>query len=266
MRISTCHPIPPIHHLDHRTRHAAADNKSAPEPHVLEACKQMFPMWKLGSILPEPTYLRKTAPRNRERSFTRSLNARLSEIWRTQLMSHYPGDDAPKTRMSAYISIAVYDLERRDLFKPAAFIVSPTKVSIRALLRQRTQNSRVIPAHAHLQLNDSGMFARHQYEARACTLCQSPGVTGSERHYLGSCSHTQEAREQAIRSVTHTLPYVGLPKWQTLSIADRTRFLCASCLPMRSQQSRVKRSLWMTKTVNIAAILAVSIQSSLSLG
>ena len=95
-----------------RTRHAAADNKSAPEPHVLEACKQMFPMWKLGSILPEPTYLRKTAPRNRERSFTRSLNARLSEIWRTQLMSHYPGDDAPKTRMSAYISIAVYDLER----------------------------------------------------------------------------------------------------------------------------------------------------------
>ena len=82
--------------------------------------------------------------------------------------------------MSAYVSIAVYDLERRDLFKPTLFIVSPTKVTIRALLRQRTKNSRVIRAHDYLQLNDLGIFARHQYDARACTLCQSPGETGSE--------------------------------------------------------------------------------------
>ena len=99
--------------------------------------------------------------------------------------------------------------------------------------------------------------------ARLCPLCQSPGEPGSERHYLNSWPHTQEAREQAIRCVTHVLSYVGLPKWQTLPSADRMRFLCASCLPMRSQQSRVKRSLWMTKTVNIAAILATNIHSSL---
>ena len=118
---------------------------------VLEACKQMFPTWKPEAPLPEPTYLRKTAPRNKERSFTRSLNPRLSDIWRTQLMTHYPSDGAPQARMSAFVSVAVYDLERRDLLKPAAYIVTPTKVSIRALLRQRTQNSKVIPAHVHLQ-------------------------------------------------------------------------------------------------------------------
>jgi len=63
-----------------RSRFTTADNTAAIEPHVLESCKQMFPTWQPNSALPEPRYLRTTAPRNKERSFTRSLNTRLSDI------------------------------------------------------------------------------------------------------------------------------------------------------------------------------------------
>jgi hypothetical protein len=178
-------------------------------------------------------------------------------------MTHYPDEGGPLSRMSAFVSIAVYDLERRDLFKPADYIVSPTKVSIRALLRQRTQNSKFIPTHVHLQPDASGSLVCHQYQTRTCNLCQPPGATGSERHYLTSCPHIQGAREQAIRSVAHILPYMNLPKWQSITNDDRIRFLSASCLPTRLQQSRIKRSLWMAKIVNIAALLATSVHSSL---
>jgi hypothetical protein len=128
---------------------------------------------------------------------------------------------------------------------------------------QRTQNSKFIPTHVHLQPDASGSLVRHQYQTRTCNLCQPPGATGSERHYLTSCPQVQGAREQAIRSVAHILPYMNLPKWQSITNDDRIRFLSASCLPTRLQQSRIKRSLWMAKIVNIAALLATSVHSSL---
>jgi hypothetical protein len=62
---------------------------------ILKACQRIFPLWLSPSPLPEPRHLLIDNPANKERSFTRSLHVRLSDIWRSLLLSSNVMTPAP---------------------------------------------------------------------------------------------------------------------------------------------------------------------------
>ena len=90
---------------------------------------------------PQPHYMTGVHPRNKEKSFAKTLNLPLSTIWRETLLEnhHVP----PQTRLNAYIQIAGSDLYRRDLFTPVLYLTLPTRISTKRLLRVHTQGTEV---------------------------------------------------------------------------------------------------------------------------
>jgi hypothetical protein len=83
--------------------------------------------WSIADLLPYPKYLERVMLKNWEKSFSRSLHAPISDIWRKQLrpQSNPTGSD----RHRVYIAIASSDIDRSDLFKPAPYLLADTQIS-----------------------------------------------------------------------------------------------------------------------------------------
>ena len=134
------------------------------EAQILHSAEHIFPLWKHPSPLPQPHYLPRVLLQNREKSFAKSLNDPLSRIWRKELIE--AASTLPLSRLSAYISIAGHDIDRNDLFHPAQYINSHPTISVKALLRLRTQHSEEIPTHQHLDSTE-GIFQKMLYTGNA---------------------------------------------------------------------------------------------------
>jgi hypothetical protein len=186
-------------------------------------------------VPPQPLPLAMVQAKNRGKSFTHTLKPLLSGIWRTTLLveQHYPSNSRPSA--SAYINIAGHDLHRQDLFTPAPYLLLPSKISITALLRVRTQHEPAIPSHKHLQRNNSTNTPHKKvyvpYPHRNCHLCNpSPNSTAdviaSEEHYIFLCPHTtskllpplQTTLARHLRLLRHP-PFPSLYPNEQLSLA-----------------------------------------------
>jgi hypothetical protein len=140
-------------------------------------------------------------PKNREKSFSRSLHAPISDIWRQQLRP-LPTPTEPN-RHSAYIVIAGSDIDRTDLFKPAPYLLSDTQISPKCLFRVRTQHAKEIPTHNHLHSTS--------YSDRSCPFCHSTLIVGNESHYLFGCPSITPIMEPMYVPFQETPQAVGAP-------------------------------------------------------
>jgi hypothetical protein len=133
-------------------------------------------------LLPQPKYLERVLITNREKSFGRSLQVPLSNIWRLQLRPQPPPTEP--TRHTPYIDIAGSDIDRPDLFKPAPYYLPDNQIIPKCLFRIRTQHIKEIPTHHHLRRHTNGRLVHSNYTDRICPFCHSTPVFGNEIHYL----------------------------------------------------------------------------------
>ena len=86
------------------------------------------------------------------------------------------------TGISSISQLAQFDIQSRNLFYPAPYIHAPSTVSVRALLRLRTQASPHIPAHCKLSKPTAGPATYRAFQERPCPDC--PLAVGESSHYL----------------------------------------------------------------------------------
>jgi len=155
--------------------------------------------------------------KNREKTFSRSLHAPISDIWRKQL-SPQPPSTGPNTH-SAYIVIAVSDFYRSDLFKPAPsvtpYLLTDTQISPKFLFRVRTQHTKEVPTHNHLR-PVNGRLAHTSYGDRSCPCCHSTPVVGNESQYLFGCPSITPGMEPMYAPFQKLFKQSALPSWQQL--------------------------------------------------
>ena len=126
-----------------------------------------------------------------------------------------PGSN-PTTRLQAYLQLAQFDIQSRNLFYPAPYIHAPSTVSVRALLRLRTQASPHIPAHCKLSKPTAGPATYSAFQERPCPAC--PLAVGDSSHYLLTCTLTHSAAADAHRPITTLLHHLRLPKYNLMGI------------------------------------------------
>jgi hypothetical protein len=169
-----------IHTSTHQQQYLSqsAEPEYKLETAITQACQRLFPTWALGSPLPEPRHLRTTHLQRKEKSFARSMHSRISDLWRTELVPACSTDPTllPTSRVQAYTQMAQYDLQRRDLFRPAVYIHASSSVCTSALLRLRTQTSCHIPAHCKLGTMSGGRVSYKNGEARAPARKRGPSL------------------------------------------------------------------------------------------
>ena len=233
------------------------------EAQILHSAEHIFPLWKHPSPLPQPHYLPRVLLQNREKSFAKSLNEPLSRIWRKEL--NEAASTLPLSRLSAYISIAGHDINRNDLFHPAQYINSHSTISVKALLRLRTQHSEEIPTHQHLDSTE-GIFQKTLYTDRKCPACseslalpqQPPPPIRSEEHLLFSCPHTPPIiMTPFIFNINRILRQLRKPEWKLIPPHHQLSIALGSTPPPEwklkvSQVDRLNRNL-----LNHCALLAL---------
>ena len=151
---------------------------------------QHYPTWK--SL---PSYITSPKTKNKEKAFSNYLKQTVSKIWLRETLDKHPLpvlDQAPTSRMQAYLSIAQKDLAR-NLYKPAPYFQVLGKFPTKYMFRMRTQNSPAIPTHSPRPHKSAHL----QYPDRKCTLCLQ-AVTGHERHVFFDCPHTAHLALPAI--------------------------------------------------------------------
>ena len=232
---------------------------------VTQACQRLFPTWAPGSPLPEPRHLRTTHPQRKEKSFARSLHSRISDLWRAEFLPAGDTDPAPSqtSRVQAYTQLAQYDLQRRDLFRPAVYIHATSSVCTSALLRLRTQTSRHIPAHCKLGTTSGGRVSYKHFHDRHCHAC--PGTVGDSAHYLTTCPRVHQTILDTHRPVTNLLRQLRQPKWSSLSTSVQLSILAGSTLPTIWKSNQAGRWHWTTNLTPHAALLALRIEQHLNM-
>jgi hypothetical protein len=193
-------------------------------------------------------------PKNREKSFSRSLHAPISDIWRQQLRP-LPTPTEPN-RHSAYIVIAGSDIDRTDLFKPAPYLLSDTQISPKCLFRVRTQHAKEIPTHNHLHSTS--------YSDRSCPFCHSTLIVGNESHYLFGCPSITPIMEPMYVPFKKLLKQSALPSWEQLHQTTKISLLLGSSLPPQIRKLKSIRDQWRLSTGNYCALVALKLSSSLS--
>jgi hypothetical protein len=103
----------------HNLRHL---QQSDLENRIIRGCQTVFSEWSPSEPLPQPKYLERVLITNREKSFGRSLQVPLSNIWRIQLRPQPPPTEP--TWHTSYIDIAGSDIDRPDLFKPGPYLLA----------------------------------------------------------------------------------------------------------------------------------------------
>ena len=235
------------------------------ETAITKACQRLFPAWALGSPLPEPRHLRTTHLQRKEKSFARSMHSRLSDLWRVELLPDDSTDFtlSPTSRIQAYAQLAQYDLQRRDLFRPAAYIHASPSVCTSALLRLRTQTSCHIPSHCKLGTMNGGRVSYRDFRDRHCHAC--PGACGDSAHYLTACPVTDQTILDTHRPVTNLLRQLRLPKWSSLPTPVQLSILAGSTLPTIWKSNQAGRWHWTTTLTPHAALLALRIEQQLKM-
>ena len=235
------------------------------ETAITKACQRLFPTWALGSPLPEPRHLRTTHLQRKEKSFARSMHSRLSDLWRVELLPDDSTDFtlSPTSRIQAYAQLAQYDLQRRDLFRPAAYIHASPSVCTSALLRLRTQTSCHIPSHCKLGTMNGGRVSYRDFRDRHCHAC--PGACGDSAHYLTACPVTDQTILDTHRPVTNLLRQLRLPKWSSLPTPVQLSILAGSTLPTIWKSNQAGRWHWTTTLTPHTALLALRIEQQLKM-
>ena len=115
----------------------------------------------------------------------KNLHKPLSDIWRKELID--TAFTPPQSRLLAYVQIAGQDIHRQDLFQPAQYITTQAKISVKVLLRLRTQHSEEIPTHQHLNRQDGHMVKSLYTDRRTCPLkTKSPSHWDPFPHQSGN--------------------------------------------------------------------------------
>ena len=159
--------------------------------------------------------------------------------------------------------LAQYDLQRRDLFRPAAYIHASPSVCTSALLRLRTQTSCHIPSHCKLGTMNGGRVSYRDFRDRHCHAC--PGACGDSAHYLTACPVTDQTILDTHRPVTNLLRQLRLPKWSSLPTPVQLSILAGSTLPTIWKSTQAGRWHWTTTLTPHAALLALRIDQQLKM-
>ena len=152
-------------------------------------------------------------------------------------------------------------IQRRNLFHPAPYIHASSTVSVRALLRLRTQASPHIPAHCKLSRPTAGPASYRAFQERPCPAC--PLAVGDSSHYLLTCTLTHSAAADAHRPITTLLHHLRLPKWATLPPSTQASILAGSALPPMWKKNRECRTHWISQLTPHAALLATRVETRL---
>jgi hypothetical protein len=233
------------------------------ESYIIASAKTVFPLWKLPSQLPEPHYLTRVVQHNREKSFAKTLHKPLSDIWRKELID--TAFTPPQSRLLAYVQIAGQDIHRQDLFQPAQYITTQAKISVKVLLRLRTQHSEEIPTHQHLNRQD-GHMVKSLYTDRKCPACADysnlpsnpPLPVGSESHILLSCPHTPASiMLPFITNLNRILRQLRQTQWENMSPQDQISIALGSPPPPEWKLKRAQTERFNRTIVNHSALLAL---------
>jgi hypothetical protein len=252
-----------------RIRHTHTHTPKDAEFHILNSIKTVFPKWKYPSPLSQPHYMTGVHPRNKEKSFAKTLNLPLSTICRETLLENY--HVPPQTRLNAYIQIAGSDLHRRDLFAPSLYLTLPTRISTKCLLRIHTQHTDEIPTHQYLTPMPQGKFKKNSYDKRICPICANhpttshilPPPVGSEFHYLFTCPHTPPLLHPFVTYLKSQLKFLCLPpqSGQNLSLSQQLSIALESSPPAAWKIRASLKHRFAVDFTNHAAILALRLSS-----
>lgn len=105
------------------------------ETHIQISIKPHFPKWSeaIKKKLPKiPPYLVKTLPHHRKKSFAKTLNKLISTLYRQELLPK-PYQQL-KSELGVFLLIAGQDLLCPDLFTPAPYINTHSRISTKCLL------------------------------------------------------------------------------------------------------------------------------------
>ena len=156
-----------------------------------------------------------------------------------------------------------FDLCRKSLFHPAAYILTDSRVSINTLVQLRTQHQKYVPTHDHLGRETSPGGGRKHYRDRVCPYCGPPTVAGSEAHYLTTCTATSTIRNRPLRALKHVLHYLALDPWDTFTQEVHVQLLCGSALPPEWKASAKKQRYWAANVLPHCAITALQLHQYL---
>ena len=233
------------------------------ESQMRDSILTLYPTWKPGEPLPQPKHLHTVLEGNREKSFARSLQPVISQLWKEELLAQ--AQEPATTRVAAYLSIAGQDLHRPNLFKPAQYIQLHSKISTKSLLRIRTQHAKEIPTHQALTEGK-----KTAYVDRQCHLCHNhnnQSVTiGSESHFLlnSGCPHVPSSlTEQSSNLFSHLLQYLEVVPWEQVPPNTKISLLLGS-YPPTSWKLTIKDSNYLMKaTIQHSAHLAIQLSKFL---
>ena len=191
---------------------------------------------------------------NREKSYKRHLEARVTKLWLDSLRTSLKVSTAvdPPSRHATYLRLHLGDLSKRtSVYKPAHYLKHNHPAQL-DLLRLRVQALyKAIPCHQYFPMGKDR--PREEYQRRWCPKCLPAQQTGDEIHMILECPSTNPVWLKYVDKFKAQARLLDLPPFVRMKPQDQLSFALGNPPP-----SLLKKhyTAWIGSTIPVCSAFA----------